>query len=451
MRYFTHKRPNTIKKRVWSLTLPLIMDLSVGLSVPIVDFIFLSKLSPLTAVAVGAVAPVLIFCDVVCAGICTAIRSLASQALGRADAPLAREVINAGLVLTVWVGLFYLLVFYFFSANITSYLGLTGEAVTIATQYLSVVGGAFGLCGVRFLLHNVNTVYEQVRFNIYSALIVLTFNTIGNAAVAYNLWGLGRWGGLGIALTSVLSVSVSVIVCLFLQKRTLSFIPSLRVARDTLASIYKLIARVAVPASIDPLSIQVFIIFGNILIASIGEAELSLRILAVYLYLPCLFPAIAFSISSQILFSEYVGRRKYWAAKQVVGYTLLYSMAISGSLTVFMLLMSALVAGFFVEDTPLLTAVYWVFIPLAIIEFMKSIHLVVGMNLKASGDGAWSTKCSLFFTWCITAPTAVLVVKEYGFISLLWVFVVEEVLKVLYNLFRWGQGKWKTNLIAAIS
>ncbi len=154
------------KREFWGLSLPIMIEFLIGFSVPVVDSFFLAQISIEAALAVGAVLPILVFCDVFYGSLNSSAKSLAAQALGRGDARLAKRIFNHTLLFVLVISMLQFTIFYFFSQQIVQLLVLPAPVAAIANEFLLVMGCGYGVLGSRYLFQVMNALYGIVKFNI---------------------------------------------------------------------------------------------------------------------------------------------------------------------------------------------------------------------------------------------------------------------------------------------
>ncbi len=440
-------KASRLQKQFWGLSLPIMIEFLIGFSVPVVDSFFLAQISIEAALAVGAVLPILVFCDVFYGSLNSSAKSLAAQALGSGDAVLAKRIFNHTLLFVLVISTLQFTIFYFFSKQIVQLLALPPHIAAIANDYLIVMGCGYGVLGSRYLFQVMNALYGIVKFNIGAAAIMLGVNIIGDAAVVYNWFGLGRFGVVGVAIVSILAVLAALIYLIIVQKMKLGFTLKLIAPRKDFVKIAKLSTVIAIPSVLEPMSVQLFLMTITSVVASLGQTELAMRIFGANLFLLCIVPGLAFTVTSQILAGNFLGAKDFTTAEQLIYITLRYSVAMVSVMALVIVLFGQPLLSLFTSDVAILSIALACLIPLALAEPLKSVNMVIGSNLKSAGDGLRPTIVGIVLTWLITIPLVWYVAPQYGLLAILWLLLLDEFLKCGYNLLRWSQGIWRTNLI----
>lgn len=441
----------TMTKAFWGLSIPIMIEFLVGFSVPLVDALFLSKISLQAALAVGAVLPVLVFCDVFYGSLNSSAKALASQALGNGDAALAKRIFNSTLLLVLLISSLQFALFYYCSGYIVDLIGLPPDVAPIAKEFLLVMGCGYGILGARYLFQVMNALYGIVKFNIGAASIILLVNIVGDAAVVYDWLGLGRFGVVGVASASIVAVFSALVFLVIVQKVKLGFSIRLTWPSADFGKIARLSTVVAVPSLLEPLSVQLFLLFILNLVSAIGPAELTMRILASNILVLCVVPSLAMTISSQILAGGCIGANSYQAVQTLINKALRCSVLIVIAMVTPVVLFGRELLSLFTGDAAVLAIAVASLLPLALAEPVKAANMVIGSNLKTAGDGLKPTIAGILVTWAVSAPLAWYAAPAAGFLALLWLLLLDETLKCGYHAWRWAQGAWRIKLIDSLS
>lgn len=442
---------NLRNKEVWGLSIPIMIEFMIGFAIPATDSFFLSRLSLENAIAVGAVMPILAFCDVFFGGLNTSAKSLASQALGRGEDALARKIFNYTLWMVFKVSIVILIVILLGKSYLVGLLGLEGNTAEVAESYLLVMGCGMSVLGVRFLFQVMNAIYGIVRYNIASAAIMLLVNIIGDAAIVYDWFGLQRFGVVGIALVSVLSVVCAIVFLIVIQLKKLGFCLRPVLPGRDYWGVMKTSSRIVIPTVIDPVSVQLFAVFVTAAISRIGSSELAVRIFSGNIFLFCLVPGLAMMITSQILSSRFIGSRDFKQAETLVYDVLKVALLICTVMIVPIVLFSERLIGIFTDDQRIIQLAFGVMVFLAIIELFRVVNLIIGSNLKSAGDGYVPTFVTVGVTWLMISPLVLLFGGEYGLYAVMGLLLLDELIKAAYNLFRWFQDHWQNDLVSELT
>lgn len=440
-----------LNRKYWALAIPILIEFLIAFMVPVVDTYFLSFMSTQATLAVGAVFPLIVFCDVLFGGLTAGGKALAAQALGKGDEKLAKRIFSSTLTLLIILALLTAILFISSLDAIVALLGLTGETAELTKAYLLVLGTGYGVLGLRFIFQIMNALYGIVKFNIGAAAILFVVNVIGNALVAFDVFGAGRFGIQGIAATSLIAAACTIFYLVIVQLKVLGF--SIAVAwpsKDTFV-IAKRASKVSLPSMVEPISIQLFLLFISAILARTGEVELAVRVYCTSILIICSVPAITFSVTSQILVGNYIGAGQYHNVQRLMSLTLKSTLVFVGVLSLLATLFTTPLVGMFNSDVNILQLAAMAMIPLAIAEFLKSSNTILASNLKSTGDGGVPTAMTTALTWLLIAPIMWFGLQQWGLLIAFWFLVFDEGIKCAYNLWRWRQGNWKKGLIHGLA
>jgi len=129
-----------IRILLFKFSLPGIVGMVISSLYNLVDTIFVGNgVGPLAISALTIVLPVQIFMLAIGLMIGVGGSSIISRALGKNDYETARRAFGNALILNVLINAVLMVIFFIFSDKILAFLGATGNVMTYAKEYLSVI------------------------------------------------------------------------------------------------------------------------------------------------------------------------------------------------------------------------------------------------------------------------------------------------------------------------
>lgn len=440
-----------MNRKYWALAVPILIEFMIAFMVPVVDTYFLSFMSTEATLAVGAVFPLIVFFDVLFGGLTAGGKALAAQALGKGDEALAKRIFASTLTLLIALAVATAALFLLCLDLIIGLLGLTGSTAELTKSYLLVLGTGYGVLGLRFIFQIMNALYGIVKFNIGAAAVLFVVNVIGNAAVAFDIAGMGKFGIQGIAATSLLAAACTIAYLVVVQLRVLGFSIALALPSKDTFIIAKRASKVSLPSMIEPISVQLFLLFVSAILARTGDVELAVRVYCTNILIICSVPAITFSVTSQILVGNYIGANQFENVRRLMALTLKSTLVLVGALSFLAVVFTEALVGLFNSSADILQLAVLAMLPLALAEFLKSSNTILASNLKSTGDGGVPTAMTTALTWLLIAPAIWFGIQQWGLVIAFWFLVIDESIKCAYNLWRWRQGNWKKGLIHGLA
>ncbi|GAB3019978.1 MATE family efflux transporter [Bowmanella dokdonensis] len=432
------------QKGLWGLSKPLLLEQALQFMVPLLDTIFLSIISDSAASAAGALTPVLFLCGNLIWVTVFAGASIANQRIGagnyaRANATIwifaLWSILLAGLV----AGLLCL-----FAEDITQLMGLRGQIGLDAQTYLHI---AFALvlvwCG-KAICQSILNMYGLPGWNLLANLVYFIANLAGNCIVVFQLFGLPEYGIAGVAWASVIASSLGVLVSLL----AIAFNLNLRVSRADLGSNFSSVshnlARIAAPSAIEPLSFDINMVVLNSLAAKLGPQALAAKIYTFNTFMLGLIISVALTTATQILVTQKVGSGEMDKADQQLRQSLRAALWGTGLVALLLTLLHHPIMSLYTDNEKLLAGAFWWFALAGLSEPGRTINIMTGFNLRATGDGWYISWVGPLFTWAVALPLAYLMafVLDWGVAGLLLSAVIDESGRAFIFHRRWQQKHW---------
>ena len=427
---------------LWGMSIPLMIEIGAGFLLPITDMVFAKMISPIAAVAIGAIFPLLGVLNFIFGGLATALSTLASQKIGNGQKHEALQYLNIGFIIFLFMVPIVAFLFYGFPENSLEMVGINGELKQVALQYFIIIGPLYGVIGLRIYFHFINITFGKSGANMISAIVYLLMNVLLNTLIVEDVFGLSYLGVAGLAVTSMISTIVSVIALYVYQRLNIKIKILPKVENLKASFVYlKSIMKIGMPNILEPFVIHVGVIITQYQIASLGDAALSMRVIGLQVFTFCLVPSLSMLIAMQTFCSQMVGRRDYEGASQLLKAVIYRNLMIMLVVWAVILWMSKSIFGLF--DIGLIDVALMVLLPLAAAEPFRVMTLNFGGKLRACGDGQYVIWLCAGVTGGFLVPVVWWAVNYASVFVVLWMFFIEECLKCLGVYWRWRSGHWK--------
>jgi putative MATE family efflux protein len=436
-----------LDKSLWSLTWPLLWSLALTLSLSFVDAFFLSRVSDRAAAAVGALLPGLGLTVMLFSLVSQAGSSVASQLMGAGrheDVPptyVALIALNAGMGTVA--GLTFLLL----GGHIPHWLGLDGPMAEDASTYLRIVGGGQVLKAIQIGFTNVLNSRGETRWVLAEALFTNVFHVLSNLAFLHGAFGLPKWGVAGIALSTLLSLSLGMIFTILVVRFKLRVKLPWSTPRAQLLERLRPVLRIGLPAALEPISFQATQLVVNMFLIRLGAPVLAARVYVMNFFLvTTILWSVAFGIGTQIAIAHRVGAAMYEDAHRVLVRAL--STAVIGNLALCALLAMAhpWLLTRLTSDPAVLAAAGPIFLVAPLVEAGRAANIVAGGALRSCGDSRFTAVVGTGLMWTVGVPMSYLLSTRLGWgLTGIWLAMgLDEGIRGLMNYYRWRAGHWRT-------
>ena len=440
-------------KRLFKLSLPMILQNLITFSLGLIDTFMVSRLGNAEMAAVTtANVPVFLLISIVF-GVQSGLGILVSQYWGKGDAKSVSRALGVASMIGTGFTLTLAILFFLFPVPVMDLLSNRHDLSLLGAPYLRVIGFSY-------VFNMLSSIYASAQRSVENpsfGMKLFGFSTILNTGLNYLLiFGHGGFPALGVAgaaiatLLARMSEFVICVVCALRSKRIpldlgLFFHPGLDMTR-----------RFVKYASPVVLNETVWGLGNSLLTVILGYTENSVEMLAanaVMGNLNRLFLVVCFGLgaATAVMVGKAIGEGQSRARVMDLSRALLwFSVLVGGALALFSL---ALVPLLFV---PLIFPMFKLFgesaeiaTALAVMGFAAiplhacAISAVTGV-LRAGGDVFWSTALDVAPQWVICLPVTALaaLVFKLGCWPIAFAIQLESIVKFPLCLWRVQGGKW---------
>lgn len=429
---------------LWGLSKPLLLEQALQFCVPLMDTLFLAIISDAAASAAGALAPVLFLCGNIIWVTVFAGASIANQRLGAGKLDKAKATIWIYAFWSVQLGILIALLLYFSAPWITSIMGLSGDIGLNAREYLQVAFALIVVWAVKGVCHSILNMHGLPGWNLLANLVYFVANLAGNAIVVFQLFGIADYGISGVAWASVIASSLGVLVSVAAITVNVPLRVSILQLKQNVANVSQNLVRITAPSAIEPLSFDINMVVLNSMAAKLGALALAAKVYTFNTFMLGLIISVAVTTATQILVTQKVGAGELDQADQQLRRSLRIALWGTGLTAALLVTLHHPIMHLYTQDELLLAGAFWWFLLAALSEPGRTVNIMTGLNLRATGDGWYISAVGLLFTWLVALPLAYLLafVMDLGLIGLLISAVVDESGRAVLFYRRWRQQHW---------
>lgn len=452
MANYLHRNPG-FYKRVWKLSLPMILQNLITFSLGLIDTFMVSQLGNEEMAAVTtANVPVFLLISIVF-GIQSGLGILVSQYWGKGDVKNINRALGVAAIIGTSITVVLAVLFFLFPVPIMDLLSNEHELSVLGAPYLRIIGFSY----VFNLLSSVYVSAQRSVENPNFGMKLFGFSTLLNTCLNYLLifgnFGFPAMGVEGAALATLLARVSEFVICVFCAVRSktipLDLSAFLRPGLEMARRFLKYASPVVVNETIWGLG-------TSLLTVILGYTENSVEMLAANAVtgnLSRLFLVVCFGLgaSTGVMVGKAIGEGKSHDEIMDLSQVLLrFAVLVGGgialvSLALIPLLFIPVVFPLFKlygESAAIATAI-------AVVNFgtipvqAYAIATVTGV-LRSGGDTLFSTTLDLGPQWLVGIPLTALcaLVWQTGYWPIAIAMQTENLLKVPLCMLRVRSGRW---------
>ena len=437
---------NEKKLTLFSLAWPIFIETALFMTLGIVDVFVLSQYNDLAAGAVNTANQATSITTIVFSAISMASAVLISQYLGAKKEASASKIAALSITLNFAAGLIVSAVFLLFNQPILSFIGAKGEILSLAGEYLSIVGGFMFLQAVLTAMAVIIRNHGMTKISMY---VTVGMNVLNTGLDILFVLGFDM-GVSGVAIaTSISRVLGTAVLAAVLFKKVEK--PSIfkHLKPFPLKDVGSML-KIGIPGATETFlynlsQLVITSIVLNYMAAEQLIAKTYVQNITMFFYVF----AIAIGQASQIMTGHLIGAGKtdeaYKSGVKAHRFALLIALSISliGALLRYPLL------GLFTSNAEVIELGATVLLINVALEFGRSTNLVLIASLRGAGDVYFPTACAIFSNWAISVLGSFLlaVVAGWGLYGLWTALAADEIVRAILMMLRWKSGKWKTKSV----
>jgi putative MATE family efflux protein len=432
-------------RSLFSLAWPVSLTLAVGIAQPALDMFFLARVSDRAAAGVGAMIPVFAALTILLNTLGQAGSAVAGQFLGAGEPRLARATFAFLQTALVAMGIVLGVLMVVLAGPIAAAMGLSGEIGAHSVLFLRVLGCGMGARALWTSMINILASQGLTNWNLWGSLLALGSNAALNALFLFGLGPAAGLGTFGVALATILSWSLVSMVFLFAISRRLDFHPLWSDVELGWERSLAPLVRIGLPATVEPISFQLFLVALASQVVRQGETPLKARVYAMTLAnIPVIF-SYGPGFAAQILTAHLVGagredeadRRVRAAAAWACGGALLSAVLVA--------LCAPWLLGGFTDNVAVLalgTRLLWID---AVLQPAKALNIALTFSLRSAGDSKFPAWVGSGLMWTSGLGLSLWLCNGIGWgVAGIWTgMAMDEWIRSGFNSWRWISGGWR--------
>lgn len=440
-----------IRRQIVALAWPVVLQALLRTVLFLTDTVMLGFLSTEAVATMAAVSPMAHTLNMVLAAIGTAALATVARATGAKDEPLREREAATALVVAAAAGVILLATIAPFFPLLAGLFHVKGDPTSgpAAREYLGWVVFAVPFMLLDGAAAGILRGSGDTRTPLVAAVLANAVNILGNYVFIFGKWGAPALGVAGAGLSTALAMAVEgtfLALWLFgprsaLRLRVASFAT---VTRDSV----RRLARIAVPAAVEPLLFQGGFLLFIILMTGLGVGAMAAHRGALALESISFMPGWAVSIACGALVGQYLGERLPDHAAAAFRQAALMAVATMSALGVVFAIFPDPLFGLLISKAdPEVRAVGVLCLRISAIEQpLMAVAFVLGGALRGAGDTRSPVLVALAGIWCVRVPLSYLFAFTLGWgIAGAWVaMVLDWSTRAAVFAWVWRRGKLRT-------
>lgn len=432
------------KKSLFQLSWPIFIELTLFMLMGMVDTFMLSAYSDNAVAAVGMSNQVINLIGVMFNFVAAGTIILVSQNLGAKNQTKACEVSIVSIGANFLIGIILSVVMITCSKYILTFMNTPLEIMDITLNYTKIIGSFLFLMAVQPVLSGILRSFGYTKHSMIITLIANLINICGNALFIYGLFGVPELGPVGVAISTVFSRFVTVVLIAVIIYRKIEFKFSTHFFKSWPLQDVKNILKIGVPSALEQLAYSTSQVIIISFVSMLGTLAITTRVytgnISMFVYLF----SLAIAQGNQVLVGYLIGEKKTDEVSHQTFKTQRLAVSVSLGLSIICYLGSDFLFGIFTSDANILSLGHTLLLINVFLEIGRATNLVLTNALKAAGDINYPFILGIVGMWVICIPVAYVlgIWFDLGLAGIWIAFAVDECFRGLVFTIRWKSQKW---------
>lgn len=434
-----------LKRELVSLTLPILVETLLIMTLGAVDTFMLSRHSDESVAAVGLANQMITFTFIIFEVINLGTSVLCSQYLGARLRDRMETVVGVSLVVNLIMGVAVSAGLYLYASEILAAMGLEGSMLAEGVGYMEIVGAFAFFQALQLTLSAVLRSNNKAVYPMMVILVVNCLNILGNYTLIFGKFGAPALGVQGAAISTATCRMVAMVILAVIVFRTTVRRFPVHISRHWPRQEFRNLMKIGLPSAGEQMSYSCSQLVIAYFITSLGMEALAARTYCVNIIMYVYLFSIAISHAGAICIGHLVGAGR-WEGAYLMGryvmkvaliWTLIFSflIALAGPAIMTTLTSNPQIIAFGV-------AILWIDV---VLEIGRPINILFVNVLQAAGDVNYPFYVGLVWMWSVAVVCAYLFGITFGFgiLGMWWMFALDENIRGVVFIRRWKSRRWQ--------
>ena len=435
----------SIRRAVWLLAIPMVLEMLGEGIFALVDAYFVSKISNAAVTAVGLTETVVTIVYALAVGVSVAATALVSRRTGEGQpeaagtAAVQAILLGVGIALVVGVGGVWQ------AENILYAMGATEEVVRSGMGYTRILLGSNLVILLLFILNGIFRGAGDAAVAMRALWVANGLNIVLDPLLIFGYGAVPAFGVEGAAMATTIGRGLGVAFQLHMLFRGTDVIRlsrrQLRVAGEAMRSILN----VASTGFIQYFIASASWIFLMRIVAQSGPDVTAGYVYAVRILLFTILPSWGLANAAATLVGQNLGAGQPGRAEASAWRAAYYNLAFLGVLTVIYFLFTPQLIGIFTEDPVSLQAGVTALRYFTAGNIFYAFSMVLSQAFSGAGDTRTPTLINFVAFWLIEIPLAYYLGDhlEWGLSGVCLAVVIAEIVLTVLCVYLFRRGRWK--------
>ncbi len=427
------------------LTWPIFVELLLQMLIGNVDQFMISQHSETAVAAIGNVNQVMNLLTITFSIVSMATTIMVSQYLGSQNrdevSKLYSLAVCCNLAFSVVIGVIIL----GFNRWMFQAMKMPQELYHDAEIYISIVGGFVFLQAIFMTYGAIFRSNGLMKQTMCISMAINILNVVGNIILLNGLFGAPKMGVAGVALSSVVSRLIGVVLVMYVFAKKIHAKIGTRYLRPFPKTMFKNLMKIGLPSAGESVSYNIAQMWILTCINTMGTYVVTTRVYANMLAWFSFIYASALSSATQIVVGHLIGAGQEDDADEIIKKTLLPTILITLTIAIVVYILAPHILGIFTDDQAVIELGKTVMFIEIFLELGRAVNLLVIRALQAAGDIRFPVTLGVISMWGIAGLFSYIlgIYLGWGLVGVWIAMMLDECIRAVIVCIRWYKGKWR--------
>lgn len=438
-----------IKKAIFLLSVPMILELVLESTFAVVDIFFVGKLGSSAVATVGLTETYLFFLYSIAMGLSMAVTAIVSRRIGEKNKEDASKSAVQSIIIALIASLPFTIAGIFYSKELLALMGADSWSIEYGYRYTQwMLGGN----AVIMLLFVINAIFRGAGDAAVAMRVLWISNGINLILDPLLIFGWGpvpSYGIEGAAIATNIGRSVAVAVQLWVLFKGGKHIKVVLSHLYLDAKIMLNILKTSIGGIGQMLIAMTAWVFLMRILSDVGSEAVAGATISIRIMMFTTMPAWGLSNAAATLVGQNLGAGSPERAEFAVWRTGFYNMAFLVCVSVIFFIFNESLIAIFTQDPKVIAiGAEWLRI-LSYSFFVYGWWMVSVQAFNGAGDTRTPTLINFVFFWLIQIPLAYFLAIHLNWeqSGVFWAVFISETAVGLFTLWLFKKGRWKTTVV----
>lgn len=438
--------PLSLKRQLFDLAWPSLIENMLQTMLGVVDLIFVGKLGADAIAGIGLGNQLMFTLVVAFMGLGVGTTVLVARAIGAREPQDAHHVFKQSLILTVALSGILAVLGSVLGEPVLRWMGATPAVTALASEFVRITSLFSIFIGIMFIGGGTLRGAGDTRTPMLITAFINVVNIVLDYALIFGNFGAPAMGAIGTAYATTIARGVgSALILLALFRSNRALVIPLRGNWQIAPPILGRIMKIGLPAAAENIGFQLGLIVFSAMIVGLGTADIAAMNIVFNIGGFSILPAFAFGVAATTMVGQSMGAGNVPRAEASAWQALKTGMVWMCIMGLVYLAARAQLVGLYTTDAEVIVLGSMLMIMVGLMQPFQAVAVILSSALRGAGDVRATMLITFFSTWCLRVGLGYFfgIVLGLGLLGIWFGWCSDFIFRAAAVLLRFRTGKWK--------